>query len=165
MTLGNRLTAAAVLRSGHAKPALLAGAGLLTLGTAAFFTLDAATPPAWMCVWLLIAGRTGPATGGITIATQNCVPHADMGTATAGSALTKQIGGAFGLACGQSLMSYHATPTAAIGSTIAWSGATAGLLAFAALLLMRNIAIPTPASRRIEPAARTATPTTDGSAA
>ncbi|MFI5797959.1 MFS transporter [Streptomyces sp. NPDC051677] len=165
MTLGNRLTATAVLRSGHAKPALLAGAGLLTLGTAAFFTLDTATPPAWTCVWLLIAGLgTGPAMSGITIATQNCVPHADMGTATAGAALTKQIGGAFGLACGQSLMSYHATPAAAIGSTIAWSGAIAGLLALAALLLMRNIAIPTPESRRIEPTARTATPTTHGSA-
>ncbi|WP_030766720.1 MULTISPECIES: MFS transporter [unclassified Streptomyces] len=166
MTLGNRLTATAVLRSGHAKPALLAGAGLLTLGTAAFFTLDAATPPAWTCVWLLIAGLgTGPAMGGITIATQNCVPHADMGTATASSALTKQIGGAFGLACAQSLMSYRATPTTAIGSTIAWSGTIAGLLAFVALLLMRNIVIPTAASRRTELAARTATPTTDGSAA
>ncbi|MFD7706032.1 MFS transporter [Streptomyces sp. NPDC059786] len=166
MTLGNRLTATAVLRSGHAKPALLTGAGLLTLGTSAFFTLDTATPPTWTCVWLLIAGLgTGPAMGGITIATQNCVPHTDMGTATAGSALTKQIGGAFGLACGQSLMSHHATPAAAIGSTIAWSGAIAGLLALAALLLMRNITIPTPASRRIEPTARTATPTTSESAA
>ncbi|WP_327388157.1 MFS transporter [Streptomyces sp. NBC_01207] len=166
MALGNRLTATAVLRSGHAKPALLAGAGLLTLGTSAFFTLDTATPPAWTCVWLFIAGLgTGPAMGGITIATQNCVPHADMGTATAGSALTKQIGGAFGLACGQSLMSHHATPAAAIGSTIAWSGAIAGLLALAALLLMRNITIPTPASRRIEPTVRTATPTTSESPA
>lgn len=35
-------------------------------------------------------------------------------------------------------MSYYATPTAAIGSTIAWSGTTAGLLAFAALLLMQH---------------------------
>ncbi|MFI5821284.1 MFS transporter [Streptomyces rishiriensis] len=166
MTLGNRLTAIAVLRSGRAKPALLTGAGLLTLGASAFFALDNATPPTWTCLWLLIAGLgTGPAMGGITIATQNCVPHADMGTATAGSALTKQIGGAFGLACGQSLMSHHTTPAAAIGSTIAWSGAVGGLLALAALLLMRNITIPTPASRRIEPTARTATPTTGESAA
>ncbi|MFD8705323.1 MFS transporter [Kitasatospora sp. NPDC059648] len=166
MTLGNRLTASAVLRSGQAKPALLTGAGLLTLGTSAFFTLDTATPTTWTCVWLLIIGLgTGPAMGGITIATQNCVPHADMGTATAGSALTKQIGGAFGLACGQSLMSHHTTPAAAIGSTIAWNGAVAGLLALATLLLMRNITIPTPAGRGIEPAVRTATPATGEPAA
>lgn len=34
------------------------------------------------------------------------------------------------------------------------------VLALAALLLMRGITIPTPKSRRIEPAARTATPAT-----
>jgi hypothetical protein len=47
--------------------------------------------------------------GGITIATQNSVPQTDMGTATAGSALTKQLGGAVGLACAQTLMSLHST--------------------------------------------------------
>ncbi|GLY65552.1 MFS transporter [Amycolatopsis taiwanensis] len=172
MTLGNRLTAAAVLRSGHAKPALLTGAGLLTLGTAAFFTLGTATSPALTSVWLLIAGLgTGPAMGGITIATQNCVPHDDMGTATAGSALTKQIGGAFGLACAQSLISHHtaAAPTAsAIGSTVAWSGSIAGLLALAALLAMRNVPISAPGSRSAAPATRvaaSAAPTAGGPAA
>ncbi|MFH9424323.1 MFS transporter [Streptomyces sp. NPDC017529] len=160
MALGNRLTATAVLRSGRAKPVLLAGAGLLTAGTAAFVALDAATPSALTSVWLLIAGLgTGPAMGGITIATQNCVPHADMGTATAGSALAKQIGGAFGLACVQSLTSHHlatvpgapatgSTTASDIGSTVAWTGAVAGLLALAALLLMRDLPTPTPGSRR-----------------
>ncbi|WP_433189118.1 MFS transporter [Actinoallomurus sp. CA-150999] len=147
MTLGNRLTAAAVLRSGRAKPALLTGAGLLTAGTAAFFTLDATTPLVLACTWLLLIGLgIGPAMGGITIATQSCVPHADMGTATAGSALTKQIGGAFGLACVQSLMGGHAAaaPTAsATGSTVAWGGTVAGLLALTALLFMRDLPIPT----------------------
>ncbi|WP_312018726.1 MFS transporter [Streptomyces sp. I05A-00742] len=166
MTLGNRLTATAVLRSGHARPALLTGAGLLTIGTAAFFTLGAATPPALTSIWLLIAGLgTGPAMGGITIATQNCVPHGDMGTATAGSALTKQIGGAFGLACAQSLMGHHpmTAPTAsAIGSTIAWSGAVGGLLALGALLLMRDISTPLPGSG---PTPRAAAPATDRSSA
>ncbi|GAB3977842.1 hypothetical protein GCM10029978_068850 [Actinoallomurus acanthiterrae] len=144
MTLGNRLTAAAVLRSGRAKPALLTGAGLLTAGTAAFFTLDATTPLAPTCAFLLLVGLgIGPAMGGITIATQNCVPHADMGTATAGSALTKQIGGAFGLACVQSLMGGHAATASATGSTVAWGGTVAGLLALTALLFMRDLSIPT----------------------
>jgi len=150
MALSNRLTAAAILRSGHAKPALLTGAGLLTAGTAAFFALDATTPTALICGWLLIAGLgTGPAMGGITIATQNCVPAADMGTATAGSALAKQIGGTFGLACAQSLMGRHgmaAAGASAIGSTVAWGGAIAGILALAAVFVMRDIAI-TPRGR------------------
>lgn len=64
MTLGNRLTATAVLRSGHVKPALLTGAALLTVGTAAFFTLDATTSPALTSGWLLIIGLgAGPAMG------------------------------------------------------------------------------------------------------
>jgi EmrB/QacA subfamily drug resistance transporter len=173
MALSNRLTAAAILRSGHAKPALLTGAGLLTAGTAAFFALDAATPMALICGWLLIAGLgTGPAMGGITIATQNSVPAADMGTATAGSALAKQLGGTFGLACAQSLMGAHGTATAsasanatAIGSTVAWGGAVAGVLALAAVSAMRDITIPTPRGRGPAPAPRAVTRATPGEAA
>ncbi|MFJ2201005.1 MFS transporter [Streptomyces violaceusniger] len=163
MTLGNRLTAATVLRSGHVKPVLLTGAGLLTTGTAAFLALRATTPLALTSVLLLLVGLgTGPAMGGLTIATQNSVPRADMGTATAGSALTKQLGGAVGLACAQSLIGHSGTaaPTAtAIGSTIAWSGCTAGLLALGALLLMRDIPISTPGRRPGAPAAPSAVAT------
>ncbi|GAA2338951.1 MDR family MFS transporter [Streptomyces violaceusniger] len=151
MTLGNRLTAATVLRSGHVKPVLLIGAGLLTAGTAAFVALRATTPLALTSVLLLFVGLgAGPAMGGLTIATQNAVSRADMGTATAGSALTKQIGGAVGLACAQSLIGHSgaAAPTAtAIGSTVAWNGGAAGLLALGALLLMRDIPIATAGKR------------------
>ncbi|RKN40160.1 MFS transporter [Streptomyces hoynatensis] len=148
MTLGNRLTSLAVVRSGQVKPALLTGAALLCAGTGGFFALGDATPPALTSLWLLAAGLgTGPAMGGLTIATQNCVPHADMGVATACSALAKQIGGAFGLACAQSLLSREGTagPTASgIGGTIAWSGTLAALLALAALLPMRNLPVGRP---------------------
>lgn len=120
MAVGNRATAAAVLRSGRTKPPLVAGAGLLTAGTAAFFALDAATPPALTGLWLLLAGLgTGPAMGGITIATQNSVPRADMGTATAGAALTKQIGGAFGLAVAQTLSGRGMAPHPGSGVPVA----------------------------------------------
>ncbi|MFI5808273.1 MFS transporter [Streptomyces sp. NPDC051561] len=140
MTLGNRLTAVAVLRTGRTRPVLLAGTGLLTLGTTAFAVLGAATPPALTAGWLLLVGLgSGPAMGGLTLATQNAVERSDMGTATAGSALSKQIGGAFGLAVTQSLLGTHTGPgpgATAIGSIIAWCGAVAGLLALGALLLV-----------------------------
>ncbi|UNO40460.1 MFS transporter [Streptomyces sp. MST-110588] len=162
MTLGNRLTASAVVRGGRVKPALLTGAGLLTAGTAAFFALDASTPLVLVCGFLLLTGLgTGPAMGGITIAAQNSVPPADMGTATAGSALTKQIGGAFGLACAQSLTGRYGTVCGAAcgapeaGPAIAWTGTVAGLLALLTLLLMRDIAVPgagVPVPRRAVPA-------------
>ncbi|HZE41023.1 MAG TPA: MFS transporter [Stackebrandtia sp.] len=155
MTLGNRLTAAAIIRGGRAKPALLAGAALLAAGTAAFFALGASTPLPLTCLWLLLIGLgTGPAMGGITIATQYCVPHADMGTATSGSTLTKQIGGAFGLACAQSLMT---RPDATIGTTIAIGGTIAGLSALVCLLFMRNVAITGPAKPATAPKPSAAT--------
>ncbi|KPC93394.1 hypothetical protein ADL27_19580 [Streptomyces sp. NRRL F-6602] len=177
MTLGNRLTAALILRSGHTKPVLLAGAGLLTLGTASFAALGPTTPPPLTGLWLLLAGLgTGPAMGGLTIATQNAVPRADMGTATAGAALTKQLGGAVGLAVAQTLLArrpaaFGATsgsapaPTdgrpgghpgggpgvaalgEALGHTVAWAGAVGGLLAVAALVSMRDVTLPSKSPR------------------
>jgi EmrB/QacA subfamily drug resistance transporter len=167
MTVGNRLTAVAILRTSHTKPVLLAGAGLITVATIAFASLDATTPPAVTGVWLLLAGfGIGPAMGGITIATQNSVPQADMGTATAGSALTKQLGGAVGLACAQTLMSPGVITAETVGTTIAWTGGLAGLLALGSILLMRDVTIgrgSPPASRTAyqppaEPARRTGTP-------
>lgn len=167
MTAGNRLTAVAILRTSHTKPVLLTGAALITVATVVFATLDAATPAAVTGGWLLLAGLgIGPAMGGITIATQNSVPQADMGTATAGSALTKQLGGAVGLACAQTLISPGVITAESVGSTIAWVGGLAGLLALGSILLMRDVTIgrvSPPASRTAhrqpaEPARRPGTP-------
>ncbi|MFH9352536.1 MFS transporter [Kitasatospora sp. NPDC017646] len=142
MTVGNRLTAAAVTRGRQVRSVLLTGAALLTAGTAGLLALGSSTPLPLTSVLLLTVGLgTGPAMGGLTIATQSCVPPADMGTATAGSALAKQIGGAFGLACAQSLLARSDT---AVGPTIAWTGVPAGLLAAGALLLVRDLTLATP---------------------
>ncbi|MFF4624862.1 MFS transporter [Nonomuraea jabiensis] len=146
MTVGNRMTAVLILRSGHPKPALLTGAALVTIGTGAFFALGPDTSPILTGAWLLLAGLgTGPAMGGITIATQSSVPHADMGTATAGSALTKQLGGTLSLACTQSLLAGPRVTAGGVGATVAWIGGVAGVLAFAALLAMREVAVAAPA--------------------
>ncbi|MEQ4716635.1 hypothetical protein [Nonomuraea sp. B19D2] len=94
---------------------------------------------------MLVGLGAGPAMGGLTIATQNSVPRADMGTATAGSALTKQLGGLFSLACVQSLLTGPEITAAGVGSIVAWIGGVAGLLAFAALFLARDVAVAGPA--------------------
>ncbi|WP_018685988.1 MFS transporter [Actinokineospora enzanensis] len=145
MTISNRLTAFVILRTTHTKPALLAGAGLVTVASLGFISLDAATSPVTTGFWLLLAGLgAGPAMGGITIATQNSVPRADMGTASAGSTLTKQLGGTVGLAVAQTLLAHDTGPltASAIGTTITWTGGIAGLLALTAILLTRDITIP-----------------------
>ncbi|WP_214416291.1 MFS transporter [Sphaerisporangium fuscum] len=148
MAGGNRLTAAVITRTGRARPALLAGAALLTAGTVLFVLLGATTPPAVTAVLLALVGLSlGPAMGGASIVAQYSVPRADVGMAVAGSALTKQIGASVGLACGQSLLAQLLAPAgsgtadsaAAIGTTIAWIGGTGGLLAVAAVLLMRDL--------------------------
>ncbi|WP_369201501.1 MFS transporter [Streptomyces sp. PU-14G] len=144
MVLGNRLTAAVILRTGRTKPVLLAGAGLLTLGSGSFLVLDAATPAALTALWLLLAGLgAGPAMGGLTIATQNCVPRPDMGAATAGSALTKQLGGAVGLAVAQTFLSSHGpVPDATtIGYVVGVMGILGGLLVIAVLLPTRDVTL------------------------
>lgn len=76
-----------------------------------------------------------------------------MGTATAGSALTKQIGGAFGLAWAQTLAGRQiqtgsaVSAAHAIGSTVVWTGGVAGLLACGVLLVTRGVTVPTPGGK------------------
>ncbi|MFC5835251.1 MFS transporter [Nonomuraea insulae] len=149
MVLSNRLTGAAVQRTGRPRTALLLGAGSLTAGSLPFLALGTGTPtPLIACCLLLIGLGTGPAMGGASIVAQNSVPRADIGTATAGSMLTKQLGGAAALAVGQSLLAHHLTGGASagaliqgIGTTVAWIGGLGGLLALTAILLMPDIRI------------------------
>ncbi|WP_129839216.1 MFS transporter [Streptomyces sp. RFCAC02] len=139
MTAGNRITAAVVVRQGRARPALFTGAVLLTAGTLPFLALGDGTPMLLCGAWLFVAGLgTGPFMGGLTIATQSAVPPADMGTATAGAALAKQLGGACGLACAQSLAG-GGTGAASAGAAVAWTGGAAGLLAIAVLLAAPDV--------------------------
>ncbi|WP_248965114.1 MFS transporter [Sphaerisporangium perillae] len=161
MVAGNRLTSTIVMRTGRPRPALLAGAALLTAGSLPFLTLGAATPTFMIAVWLLLIGLgTGPAMGGASIVAQNSVPRPDIGTATAGSMLTKQLGGAVSLACGQSLLSHltagpagAAAMTGAIGTTLGWIGGLGGLLALTSILLMPELHLTGPPA---------ATPAADG---
>jgi MFS family permease len=145
MVLGNRLTAAVVMRTGQVKPVLLLGASLLAAGSLPFLALDDGTPLALIAGCLLLAGLgTGPGMGGVSIVAQNSVERPDIGTATAGSMLSKQIGGSVSLAIGQSLAGAQlagAGAAASIGATVAWLGGTGGLLAVAALLCMPNLVI------------------------
>ncbi|MEV7804162.1 MFS transporter [Microbispora sp. NPDC088329] len=159
MVLGNRLTAAAVMRTARPKPALLLGAALLTTGSLPFLTLGAGTSTPLIAACLLLIGLgTGPAMGGASIVAQNSVPRSDIGTATAGSMLTKQLGGAVSLAVSQSLLAHHLahggeTPlTGGIGTTLASIGAVSGLLALAAVVLMPDLRITGPGGAPSTPA-------------
>ncbi|EWC63342.1 drug resistance transporter, EmrB/QacA subfamily [Actinokineospora spheciospongiae] len=164
MALSSRLTALVILGTGRTKPVLLAGAALLTTGSAAFAFLDGGTSPWLTSVWLLLAGvGTGPAMGGLTIATQNSVPRSDMGTGTAGATLTKQLGGVLGLTLAQSLANHYthnsAINTEAASSTILWISGTAGLLAVASIAMMHDVFVERPGKPLPGTPAAAATPT------
>jgi MFS family permease len=134
MAIGNRVTAAVVVRTGGTRRILLVGAILLTAGAAVLLALPPDAAPPWLGAAALAAGLgLGPAMGGLTIATQRSVPGADMGSATAALILTKQLDGAVGLSVAP-LLSRPALPTAA------WMGTLAGALALTALLFTRDSA-------------------------
>lgn len=158
--VGNRLTAAAALRTGRTKPALVTGACLLLGGTAGFLWLDPATGAVPLTCRLLVAGLgSGPAMGGLMIATQNCVPRSDMGAATAGAMLAKQIGGAFGLAVVQTVLGARGPDAAGIGTAVGGVGAVAGALALVAVAVPRGVRVPSRDERATgpEPAAASRT--------
>ncbi len=149
MAVSSRLTALVILGTGRTKPVLLAGATLLTAGSVAFLFLDTGTSPLLTSVWLLLAGvGTGPAMGGLTIATQNSVPRGDIGTGTAGATLTKQLGGVVGLTLAQSVTNHYTETTAinadAAGSTIGWISGIAGFLALASIAMMHDVLVERP---------------------
>ncbi|MBP2330783.1 EmrB/QacA subfamily drug resistance transporter [Kibdelosporangium banguiense] len=135
MIIGNRLTAALALRTGRIKGVLAAGAVLLAMGAAPLALLDNGIP-LWItltCTALIGIG-TAPSMGGIMIVAQTAVDRRDVGSATAGLSLVKQLGGTAGLAIGQGLLS-----TQAIGWTIAVIGVACGLLALVAVLAMEDL--------------------------
>ncbi|MCR6490351.1 MFS transporter [Amycolatopsis sp. OK19-0408] len=134
MLIGNRLTALVVLRTGHVKGLLAAGAMLTSAASASLAAIDAL--PVWLAITCagLIGLGTAPAMGGIAIAAQMSVERRDTGAATAGLNLLKQLGGSTGLAVGQALLG-----AGSIGTTIAAVGAVGGLLALGAVLAMEDL--------------------------
>ncbi|GAB3877800.1 MDR family MFS transporter [Kibdelosporangium lantanae] len=141
MILGNRGTAMIVLRTGRVKGLLLAGAALVAVASGVLAMVD--TLP--LAVAVVCAGLVGlgsaPAMGGIAIAAQMSVQRRDVGAATGGLNLVKQLGGSVGLAVGQSLFGGAAAGGAghAIGVTIAVIGVVGGVLALVAVLAMENL--------------------------
>jgi MFS family permease len=140
MIIGNRGTALLVLRNGRVKKLLAAGALLIAAASAPMALLSAGIP-LWVTVSCacLIGIGTAPAMGGIAIAAQNSVHRRDVGSATAGLNLIKQLGGSAGLAIGQRLFARHTDIAQAIGGTIAIIGVVGGILAFAAVLAMDDL--------------------------
>ncbi len=142
MLVGNRGTAIIVIRTGRVKGLLAGGALVLAAASLPFFAL--ATLPVWLtlvCAGLIGVG-TAPAMGGMAIAAQSAVDRRDIGSATAGLTLVKQLGGSAGLATGQALLGKTLTAQS-IGGTIAVIGVAGGVLAFAAILAMREVVLVT----------------------
>lgn len=87
-----------VTRSGRWKPAVVAGAGLLTVGIGLMATVGATTPVALVALYLLVAGvGLGAAMQNLVLAVQNTVGMGDVGAATAVVTFFRTLGGAVGI--------------------------------------------------------------------
>ncbi|TCO52390.1 MFS transporter [Actinocrispum wychmicini] len=141
MLIGNRGTAMIVLRTGRVKGLLAAGAILVAAASATLAMIDIL--PLWLTISCaaLVGIGTAPAMGGIAIVAQTAVNRRDIGSATAGLNLMKQLGGSTGLAITQTLFTAgtHNGIAEAIGTTIAVVGVTGGLLALGAVLAMEDL--------------------------
>jgi EmrB/QacA subfamily drug resistance transporter len=145
MVVGNRVTAAVALRTGRVKGVLIAGAALVVAGSAPLGLLSDRIPLWVVLVCIALVGiGSAPSMGGIAIVAQTAVQRRDVGSATAGLNLIKQLGGSTGLAAGQSLFATRLAEsgtTQAIGGTIAIIGVTGGLLALGAVLAMEDLSL------------------------
>jgi predicted MFS family arabinose efflux permease len=143
MLVGNRGTAFIVLRTGRVKGLLAGGAALVALASVPLAFIG--DIPLWATLFCagLIGLGTAPAMGGMAIAAQMAVDRRDIGSATAGLNLVKQLGGSAGLAIGQSLFTWGSGGAQAIGTTIAVIGGIGGALALVAVLAMEDLELVT----------------------
>lgn len=88
-----------IARTGHYRKFPIIGTFLMTIGLALFATLDINTNYAVLYGFMLLFGiGLGCVMQVLVIATQNAVPHSEVGAATSGITFFRSIGGSFGTA-------------------------------------------------------------------
>ncbi|XVV08741.1 MDR family MFS transporter [Actinoplanes sp. CA-131856] len=101
-----------VSRTGRYKAFPIAGGAVLALGLFLMSTMDAATS-AWLeSLYMFVLGAgIGLSMQVLTIAVQNTVPYADLGTATSGVTFFRTLGSSFGTAIFGTLFTNKLTPS------------------------------------------------------
>lgn len=154
MVAGSVLAGALIGRAGRYRLIFIAAAVLLGAGALMFTRVTTDTNGAALAGWMLLLGLgLGPTLSGLTIAIQNAVPPAYLGTATSNLGFFRQVGGALTLAIADTMyagVAHHkvgpatsALATATVIPRLAVVGAVA--LALTAAFLPRYAREPAPA--------------------
>ncbi|HEY0699874.1 MAG TPA: MDR family MFS transporter [Micromonospora sp.] len=160
MVAGSVLAGALVGRTGRYRPTFAAAGVLLGAGALLFTRVTTDTDARALASWMLLLGLgLGPTLSGLTIAIQNAVPPAYLGTATSNLGFFRQVGGSVTLAIADTMyatVTHHhldralpatsALATAVVIPCLAAVGAAA--LALTAIFLPEHGSERVPASRR-----------------
>lgn len=104
MVTGSMLAGWLIARTQRYRLPLIGGGLLLGAGALMFTNVTADTSGGALAVWMLLIGLgLGPTLSGLTVAIQDAVPLAYLGTATSNLGLFRQIGGALTLTIADSL--------------------------------------------------------------
>ena len=105
LIVSSTLTGLLVTRTGRYKPFMIFGALVLLVGVFTLTSISLATTQLGLSWRMVIVGiGLGPAQSLFTLAIQNAVPQAQLGTATGASQFFRQIGSTIGLAVFGSLL-------------------------------------------------------------
>ena len=105
LIVSSTLTGLLVTRTGRYKPFMIFGALVLLVGVFTLTSISLATTQLGLAWRMVIVGiGLGPAQSLFTLAIQNAVPQAQLGTATGASQFFRQIGSTIGLAVFGSLL-------------------------------------------------------------
>ena len=105
------LSGTLISRTGRYKVYPIAGGAVMTLGLYLMSTMDRDTGAGWESLYMFVLGAgIGLSMQVLTIAVQNTVPYADLGTATSGVTFFRTLGSSFGTAVFGTLYGNHLGP-------------------------------------------------------
>jgi EmrB/QacA subfamily drug resistance transporter len=148
MLAGSFLTGALISRTRHYKPWLVGAPVLLVAGSLACAGIGVHTGTWVLAGWMALMGLgIGPMLSGLTVAVQNAVEPAYIGTATSKITFFRQVGGSVALAVAGTAYASHVRADApvhglvsasasATATVIPWLGATGAAIALVIFVLM-----------------------------
>jgi MFS family permease len=141
-----------ISRTGRYRWFPVAGSLVMALGLYLLSLMDAGTSMVLTSLYMFVLGTgLGLCMQVLTIAVQNTVDYADLGTATSGVTFFRTLGGAFGTAVFGTIYTNALTPnlTAAVESAVRTGAADASVIAAAAQSPARLHALPAAAKEPI----------------
>ena len=108
VVLGSTAAGWLASRTGRYRPWIAIGIGLMAAGFALTTTFGPATPLPWVVLVMVVLGAgIGPTNSLLTLAVQNALPPAQLGSVTSANQFFRQIGGTLGVTVFGSIVAGH----------------------------------------------------------